>query len=471
MRKILFVLLCSLLFFTACVPTPDHEIVVYKGDDALEEMINATAAPTVVPEPKETSEQAAVMQDATPTQEPTPEPYQAPDHITESYPLGIGDAKVVFDAPISVPFSNHYKVYEVSKAKPTVAQTQRILRAFFGNAALYQGQYSMTKAEYAELLKYCDESPQIQEENRNMQASGFEYTVQFFIKDEMDTAPLTREDTVFDLDHAVFPIRAYGKRTGDETFYQIQGDDRDDYCAVLISPENMYLANERLVYSGIYPGAPSGRRLTELSVTREEAIATADAFLSESGVDWMAVSYTESMPAEYSHRLIDVPISQGWKLVYHHTYDGITGVNQQYSGTLAENQYQSPWPQETIWMYVDSEGIRYFEWCGMAKVEEMKENELVIKPFEEILPIIKNRLKVENAYAEVDKTREIRVTSIELGYCVIPKKNDSMRGYTVPAWIVCYEEEGWLGDEPHTYYHDFVIDAVTGANIQTAAAN
>lgn len=465
-KTIAVILLCCLTVSMACVPTPDHEIVVYQGDQALEDMINATAeavAPDSEAAPDKTSASEEVMH--------TPAPYQAPERIQESYPLGIGDAQVIFDAPVSVPFSDRYQVYEVSKAKPTVTQAVQIIRAFFGNGPVYSGQYSMTKAEYAELLKYCDESPEIQEENRNMQASGFEYTVQYFIKDEMDTAPLSREDTALDLDQAAFPIRAYGKRTGDNTFYQIQGDDRDDYCVISITPENMYLANERLVYSGIYPGAPSGRKLNKLSVTREEAVAAADAFLSEAGIDWMAVSDTESLLAEYSHRLIDVPISQGWKLVYHHAYNGVTGVNQQYSGTLAEDQYRSPWPQETIWMYVDAEGVRYFEWCGMSEAEKVKENELVIMPFEEILQIIKNRLKIENAYAEVDKTREIRVTSIELGYCVIPKKNDGMRGYTVPAWIISYEENSLLGDAPHTSYRDFVIDAVTGANIQTAAAS
>lgn len=453
---------CILLFLSlallACVPTPEEEIIINKGDNTLEILINATAAPT----------EEAPKTDAVPTAAPMPQPYEAPQRVTETYDLGIGDAKVVFDAPVTVPFSDHYKVYEVSKGTPTVKQVQNIVRAFFGDAPLYAGQYVMTKAEYAALLKYCDESPAVAEKNRNMKQFGFDYTVQYFIKDEMDTAPLERTDKPYDLHAATFLIRAYGQKYGGGVYYNVFAGDHDEYNYVTICPDNFYLADERLVYSGTYPGSPSGRRLDELSLTREDAIAAAQVFLDDAGIDWVTLSYAETIPAEYSDRLTDMKISQGWKLVYHHSYNGVTGVNQKYSGTLSADQYQAPWPQETVYLYVDSEGVRYFEWVGMSTVEEIRENELVIKPFDDMLKLIRRKLKVENAYAEADQTREIRVTGIELGYCVIPKKNDASRGYTVPAWIVRYEEETLLDGKPHTYYHDFVIDAVTGANIQTA---
>ena len=38
-------LLLALLFLCACVPTPETEYVVYRGDDAVEQKLSATAAP------------------------------------------------------------------------------------------------------------------------------------------------------------------------------------------------------------------------------------------------------------------------------------------------------------------------------------------------------------------------------------------------------------------------------------------
>ena len=44
-RKKTLPLLLALLFLCACVPTPDTEYVVYRGDDAVEQKLSATAAP------------------------------------------------------------------------------------------------------------------------------------------------------------------------------------------------------------------------------------------------------------------------------------------------------------------------------------------------------------------------------------------------------------------------------------------
>jgi len=47
-RKKTLPFLLALLFLCACVPTPETEYVVYRGDDAVEQKLSAAAAPDVV---------------------------------------------------------------------------------------------------------------------------------------------------------------------------------------------------------------------------------------------------------------------------------------------------------------------------------------------------------------------------------------------------------------------------------------
>ena len=440
-------LLFILALLCACQPTPEQEIVVNQGDRKLEQLVTETLAPEETPAP--------VLQ------------YETPERITETYPLGIGTAQVVFDAPVTVPFGDRYTVYEVKKATPTMEQALRMLSAFFGSATLYQGQFQATKAYYAEMLKYCDESEAVQKRNREMADSGFGYTMQYFIKDNMDSAPLDAEEVPADLDALAFPIYLHGWLSDTGIPYNVSFHNQSDLCEFIIAPEDLYIADETLIEGGEYPGAPKGRKLDQVSIEREDAIAIADDFLARAGIPYMGLSQSESVRAEYTNSLTGEHHSQGWWLTYHHTYNGITGVNQKYSGTMSVELYQSAWPQETIYLYVDSAGIQWVRWFGMSEVVEQQEKALEIAPFDAVLTSIKGRLKAENAYAEIDGTRTVRVTNIELGYCVIQKAGDATRGYTVPAWIISYIVENENQGGIQKYYYDFVLDAVTRAQIHT----
>ena len=241
----------------------------------------------------------------------------------------------------------------------------------------------------------------------------------------------------------------------------------DSRCEFWIGPFDIYIADETLIAQGEYPGAPQGRKLDHLSIERDDAIAVANDFLQRAGLTHMGLSAAECIRAEYTNRLTGEHHSQGWQLVYHHSYNGVTGVSQTYSATSASDLYQSPWPQETVYLYVDSEGVQWVRWFGMSEVVAEEEKTLEIAPFDQVLQTIKNHLRVENAYAEVAHTRTIRVVNIELGYCVIQKVGDATRGYTVPAWIISYQVDNEETDGLWTFYYDFIIDAATCASINT----
>lgn len=85
-----------LILLTACQPTPEEEIVVNKGDGALEIKLQAT------PVPPEEAQAFAV-----------------PDCWQET--LEIGDSRVVFDAAVECPVTA-FPVFEVEEASFT-AQT------------------------------------------------------------------------------------------------------------------------------------------------------------------------------------------------------------------------------------------------------------------------------------------------------------------------------------------------------------
>lgn len=437
-----FLLFAALL--TACQPTPEEDIVVNKGDGALEAAIAATAVP---------SEQPLL---------PVDEVGQRVEHWTDK--LTIRGLTCTIDADIVLPDKQVFPVYRVRQRTLDAETAAQVLDYFLAGAT---GARETTRTREQVLLdlmlarkgNYVSydgvgiwESYDGQEED----IARLEEELQTIGEEEFgpvpDTVPL---DTPY----------TYALPDGGRVRVRISQDSlyATAYGAYsIIQPESWVIGGEA------YPDEPAGTTLQNVKISQEEAEAAAEAFLEHAGLVYLGLAEAEK--ARILQSTTYETLSEGWQLTYARSDGGCIPVyyfNQQ-SGYLYQRSedYAPRWYPEALRLYVDENGIQCVNWrFPLEIVETMNENVLLLE-FDEIKEQITKAIELGYAYMSEkmggSRQHEVTVNRIVLTNVLVPMRDTVDYQMLVPAWLVFYQQQ--MGSaEPLTAF--IAVNAVDGSTI------
>ena len=500
MKQRMFILLTiALVFLTACQPTPEEKIVVGKDQ---EEMI---AAAVQTPPPGQEEESIPLAERLG-----VPERYVA--ESTKDKLIIKADAQVVFPDTENVP------MYRVTAADFTQEQTDRFIKALFGDEPLYEyqaGMKVMTKAEIEEmLLIWRQRKASTKGEFSTEEGQEWcESVIEIFEK-QYQTAP--EENNVVPSDGKLKLMDLKNNDTGEKEasyywIYVFTGEDGAGDANFGIENNNdlkkaiqyeggswrSVKRNARLSYDiksddtvndNYWQSTPipvdkdtvitDELVLEKLATTPGQAQEMAENMLAAAGVDNMElfsmslvdnenmgnVDGVVSPAALYAYRLQFVRVVDGMRCSY------ITGTTE----VSDDAGFAALWDYETFEIYIDDRGIFSLRWMSPIEIEDNITTDASMLPFEDIAGKFEDMMKIRflpesKAQGRVSTTIDIQRVSLELFR--ITEQDSIENGLLVPVWnfygtkTAEYEDGGNYAEGEGVPVSLLVVNAVDGSII------
>lgn len=441
MKRALSLLLAIalLVFCAACQPTPEEEIVTNKGDGVMEEKIFATAEPTAEVEEEEASP------------EPTAIPFEKVTHWTESFP--VNDALTVeIDCDVEWGEGYQYSVEKYSRGTFTKEQIIEIANTFFGGVESIREQEKSYDELLEELMQldrgicvgYDDNGEPIYEPYSKKYKK--ERTKK--LKEQLAETPVESTYIPFETDNLTLEEDAYNSftiRKADGTEGRMGAQLLNGRIRKL-RLENYTKGDttnatslEQEILFGEYRGT-----LPEPSITLEEAIAKADAFLISIGLESMECSYWDKARLRSNGETV----SEGWYLEYAYALKGTRGVNlvafqrnALFSSELASS-YSEPWSTEYITLYVTEEGVESFSYENPFDLQEVTNGDVSTLTFEEMQESVRKYFNLAFAWADTSAVgssfERLSVKRIVLTSYFVQVKDEPNAVYRMPVWAIFY---------------------------------
>lgn len=504
--KRLLVLLLSCALLLACVPTPEEEIIVNKGNQG--DMIEASRSDGAA----ETADLRAQ--------------YHIPERMTGSCTSADGVIQVTIDAEITVPEGPLpiVRVYAAEFEQPTVTALWNDL---VGDAVLYdQWENEETKADIEKELKQYNETlDRIQ--NGDLSENDSMYSIDELnkmiaeLQERYPSAPDGHEKMIETgvLHKQYLPLGDNKKaasqmgisaRSEGEPWIQFHVNNDTDNTEMLINHEkdgwsgigvrraarfyynrnsdkiDCFLALECCEYADLFP-VKSDDPIPEaaagnLSMMPSAAYAEVKRFLNAVG---LADTYEISRAVVAGDSMqADTPSAE-----YGYCFEltrkiGGTTCNRALLSTDASrtsaDEYAPCWSYETFLIGLDDEGIYYVTWQAPFTVGDAINENAKLLDFSEIQRIAERMLpiqEVQNFMPEYSKTADRTVNRIELGLWRIAEQNELGKGMLVPVY--CFYGTDHFTRVIKDEHHDFtgesyqsriilIVNAVDGSIIDPA---
>ncbi len=529
MKRLLLLLLAALLLI-GCQPTPETEFIVNKGDQsAMIDMAKGDGTDVVTTDGGKAGK--------TPQTPDYRKMYGIPERFTDSFSDREGKVTVRIDAPIEVPTAPLpiVRVFAKDFDQETVT---RIWNVLIGDTPMFEivdeenlNRRTRIKEELEYLYSLLDDpemmaaklyasADEVKEDIARLQA---EY------KAAEDAAPKDPERADGTLRRRGVGFYDKPDVTTQSGLWAISGDGsvRFEVNNPIDSDEPIYehvdggwnvIRNDKratLLYrrsspvSDVNTGSrplfiPFGIAVSEDDPLREEAKAclsyspkeAADkvrAFLVQTGLSddfTVACIRLENNAGTLYERNGDGTVPKPTHYAYHvecvRTVSGApccvseANVRESRGGESTKTAYAPSWSYEHMLFYLDNDGIYWFGWSTPLSVADTLTAFSQLKPFDEIVSIVKNRLPllyVEDVNRLLETAEnppalpatELSIDRVTLGLWRIAEQDKLGQGLLVPAYCFYGTLQGmWSPDEtPRVEYDDllFVINAVDGSVI------
>lgn len=406
MKRRIVCAICILAFLLCgCVPTPEEEYVVNKGDDKAGAEIESTTAPS----------------------EPIVQPV-FPEHWKDNVTTDI--AEVVIDADIVSSDLETYPVYLVGRHSFTREEVVRVANAFFTDMTGVQQGNGMTREEYEAALKSITDK-EFEEETRLLQMQYLQEVMNSCSATEegfSDVSELTVSDIPSGLSSRLI-IRQADGRSGNLWFNQSE-------LAMGKSSISPVQPKSWIDDGGGYIGEKDA--VIEASITIEQAISEAEAFFEKIGAEGFELA--ESEEARYFNMYDLSVMSMGWQLQYTRSFGycpvnaSAHAVSEQKIAASSDVSFSRSWNIEWIDIYVSEYGVEYFNWHNPLNDLGVANENVKLMDFEDLSGIIKRYFSAKFGdpdafvcgYNSIDK----------MTLTVLPtSKKDSQDAYMMPVWI------------------------------------
>lgn len=500
--KRIILLIVSLLLLAGCQPTPEKEFVVNKGDNTIEEKLNATPKP--IPEDTVASPDAQTAENVY-TGQFFPAHWDAePVEVSAGFTISV-DAEIITKADGRYPV---YQTRAIGMPKDRAAElAEKILGKPVG-----MGSYVMTKEDWKRGLQ-----------NYLAQVDDWEAWVAAGKPDD----GIDRDETGFppeEVERVTNDFMEHIKNAPDETTSKPVSDysglekyERKVYTLEDGSKANIFLFSNfvtiaktagmgHLYTAGMHEtdlqyDDPNANKWKPVTITREQAEATLMKELFKLDLTEYTVKWVTEANLQESMSEMDLPtyVSSGWSFTLHRNPAGYPEASVEYGpsqllnyGTSDEYVVNRPIDDETITMYISENGLEYFWFVAPREVTGIANPDVELLPFEEVQDRVIKSLSV---CFPIDMFKRNKMTTVSLEiyrmmlttYTVYEKNGD---GYLeMPCWIVFFDGENvpspeaivtmgldpdWVQevrmkerDDVNMYHEVLILNAVDGSIIHS----
>lgn len=477
-RMIMLLLACLLL--CACLPTPEQEFVVNKGDSTVEDKINAAPKPEAGAESEAQPEPAAAQffpdrwdEDAVQLSEHVrlsvhADVVQKSDGLYPVYrlkdaPLTDEDARAFAEKLLDTPA-------EAYTSERTKADYQKDLQAYLDDVAEWQRWVDAGKPDWGDR----DESGYTQEEIDEQTA---------WYMERIKAAPDVLETK---------PVSDYsGLHLNSATVYTMQSGEK---AYVYFYQWGFGIAKDCAYYGHTYTesdyrtdrefGESNAKLWHEVTMDRADAEAILNTELDRLGLTEYSVSTAEK--ACFLERSTDESMrykTNGWsfKLIRNPASYPVSGVPWSPSqdlnyGTDEGFVANAPVWEEHLNVFIDENGVQSFTFSDRKAVSGMPNANVELLPFSDIQRIAKNTFTMCLRYDLIGENDvELEVYRALLTTFTLRAK-DSDEYYEMPCWVLFFDGLYGMGsEEARLNYrensqssHDaLVLNAIDGSVVHT----
>lgn len=410
MKRRIVCAICILAFLLCgCVPTPEEEYVVNKGDDKAGEAIEATAV----------------------SSEPIVQPV-FPEHWEDD--IKTDNAEMVIDADIITAGQETYPVHLVGKHSFTPEEIALAANVFFDNMTGVQEGAGSTKEDYEAALRAVADKD-LKEETRALQMES----LNGWIKETLASESKFADSTSFSADD-------FSNRQRIELIVR-QSDGRNGNLSSTgrtlmlskcsICPVQTKSMIEKSDGEG-YVGEKDASFTAEISAG--QAVSAAESFLEKIGA--VGFELAESDEARYLNMFDLSVMSTGWMLQYSRSF-GYCAINatsreaangQRIGKVTGDQAYSRSWQCEWIEIYVSRTGVEYLVWHSPLEDKGVANENVRLMDFETISGIVKRYFAAKMGDPDFWSPLYFRIEEMTL--TVLPSgKKDSDDAYMMPVWV------------------------------------
>lgn len=489
MKKIIITLLITILLLTACQPTPEEAVVVGKGKEQINNMLDK-AVTTPAP---------SAENDATPA--PIALSYDAPERLEYTLHSELTRAEITVDinAPIILP-ENAPPIVSVKPKDISYEQVSSLVNLIKGERPLYHKAYiervelksdiQVQIDNYMWEISMCGDDPKLKDTK-----NAYQKRIKKLYR-EMEKAPSTYEeaniqpetkakDEVFIDDDGKKHISPApeGAFVLTEKYigpFEITPDNYDDelygfsvgggYWSDDLRLNTKYDSG-RIQFIRFYHPTDKGVKqksirtkiipniMNGFDFTKEEAINMAKPFVEAIDSTLCLVDVGEAVSTDFSKD--DYPSYPfGYTLYYSRNYNGVDAnfVEPATFNRELEQQdhYKKPYPQEYLIITVGKDGIHKIEYTSPMEVSNTLANNVELLPFEKIKEKFESHI-VLNTFGS-DSKIFMKIHRVELGMMRIAKP-DSDEYLVIPVWD--FYGGGILSSDTSTYTDEEYWDMIT----------
>ncbi len=449
--KRIFAILLSLLFFAACVPTPEEEYVTHKDAEEMLGKAETDGAPDM----------------------PIREQYGIPETVRDEAVFSDGAFTVRIDANVEVPDTNAIPILRVERDLLDQETITAIFRKLTAGRTLYRGEdSSMTKTQIAESITEMEEmleNPSLDDSTRAFYEEQIAaMKAQFPNAPDSGDEMVPSDGTMYSYPCQISPdsptFLRFGLRlqTNDElpqqTFY-VNITDPDNPNTTengkdAVKSMNLYFMDDRNRARGSdgqtrvviqEPNDPVElEAYTEITYLPAQAIEDAKQYFKEIG-------RPEIVPDSIALCFDGTKTAYGYRITCLRSIDGIgvASLGGGYTtGTDQIERYAPEWSYEEIELCIDEKGIYGFTWSNPIRVTETLLEATKLQPFERIPEAFVNQMWTENAawiVSDLATTSgdengfcttglDFEVTRITLSLQRVMEPNRFDSGMLVPVW-------------------------------------
>ena len=424
-KKVMSCLLAAALL-AACQPTPEEDVVVNKGDGALEEAIAAEALP--------------------------PARYEAPETLRLD-PFGTETFQVVVDAEVCVPDVERYPIVEVVLRTVTADWARDMMYKMADGKTIhtYQNEVPTTKEQIEGEITLLQQ--QLANPDAYLPAGADEQTRAAAEKEWRELleawetlyqeAPDTFEPRKVDMSDAAF--RTVPEFRGAVDF----GKQRETYLSVTGGAWGIVEFNNLDDGVGLPFNFDMDSDLTDLNdvtISAEEAV--------QIGLDFLAqLGETDFAPALIVAGYCDPggddpgPIKE-WPQCYQIQFTrSVAGVPATYreghydallTAVDEKERYAPDYPQESIEMDIRDSGVNYMNWSTPSELGRTLNENVALMPFEQVVERFCDQIlySATPAVGETDSVikKTLHIDRIELGMVRALQRGSVEEWVMVPAW-------------------------------------
>lgn len=441
MKKLLPILLL-LILLTACVPTPEHEVVFNKSDGTIEDVIeskpvtdyavqspSAEANAPAAEEPAGEQPKAAVntLADA----------IGAPERCTDAVENKVygGTLKVQIDADMEIPNVSKVPVYTVQVKTFTPEEREHITKLLLGEGPYFN--YNRALADQTRAKRTIEEYTQeISNYDNRIYGEGFPYEsyregAEFNMNQHMKSYAGLPEPG---------PSEPWtGSFTSERT---IVSDETNRYLGIV--EDSIYFYDE----TGSAP-MPFDARAPE-NTREEDAMRVAETLFSDmTDASFLAsgITYEEELflknfnlsPEKFPPKEYTVTLVRTVDGIPCYPYSAFHGSDTAKQSAGVSSDYDDPVHPEYACALVRDGKVVAFTWYNAFDVVKTENENITLLSFERIMELFKQQI-FRSIYldpaekGEPESVEQMVVTRICLSYMKVKKKDAPNERYLLPVW-------------------------------------